>query len=451
MNGKNSVGATSSKRDGFSGRWGFILACIGSAVGMGNIWLFPGRVSGYGGASFLIPYFLFVGVIGFSGVIGEMAFGRATRSGPVGAFEQAVASRGKDKKLGAMIGLIPVFGSLALAIGYSVVVGWILKYMLGAFTGATLAPEDVSGYAAAFNATACTLGNNFWQILGLAITFLIMAAGIASGIERANNIMMPLFFALFLGLAIYILTLPGALDGYRYLFTIDPVMLADPKTWVFALGQAFFSLSLAGNGTLIYGSYLKEDTDIIGSAWKVALFDTLAAMLAALVIIPAMATAGEKLSQGGPGLMFIFLPNLFRGMPGGRVLVIIFFVAVFFAGLSSLINLYEAPIATLQERLGFSRGKAVLSIAAVGIVVSIGIQGIVSDWMDFVSIYICPLGAGLAGILFYWVYGPKFVREQLQKGRERPIGGWLEFMTRYVFCILTVLVLILGVYYGGIG
>ena len=149
--------------------------------------------------------------------------------------------------------------------------------------------------------------------------------------------------------------------------------------------------------------------------------------------------------------MFIFLPNLFKGMPGGRILLIIFFVAVFFAGLTSLINLFEAPIATLQERFNLSRGKAVAVIAAIGIIVSVSIQGIVSGWMDFVSIYICPLGAGLAGIMFYWVFGSDYVREQLQKGRTKPIGKWLEPMTKYVFCGLTVAVFVLGIFYGGIG
>ncbi len=441
-----------SARDSFGSRWGFILACIGSAVGMGNIWMFPTRVSKFGGGSFLLAYFLFVFVIGFSGVIGEMAFGRATRSGPIGAFSQAVASRGKNPRIGAAIGIIPVLGSLALAIGYSVVMGWILRYMIGAFTGSVLKPEGVDGFAAQFGGVATAFGNNLCVILSLVIAFGIMAFGIASGIEKANKIMMPLFFCLFLGLAVYMFLQPGSAAGYQYMFRIDPAALRQPETWVFALGQAFFSLSLAGNGTLIYGSYLRDEEDIVGSAWKVALFDTLAAMLAALVIIPAMATAGSQLDQGGPGLMFIFLPNLFQSMPGSRLIVIVFFVGVFLAGMTSLINLYEAPIATLQEKLGLSRPRAVLVIAAIGVVVSLLIQGIVEGWMNFVSIYVCPLGAGLAGILFYWVYGEKFVREQLQKGRAKPIGRWLEPMTKCVFCGLTIAVFILGVLTpGGIG
>lgn len=419
---------------------------------MGNIWMFPTRVSKFGGGSFLLAYFLFVFVIGFSGVIGEMAFGRATRSGPIGAFSQAVASRGKNPKIGAAIGFIPVLGSLALAIGYSVVMGWILRYLVASLTGEVLAPTDIDGFSAMFGSTASPFGNNLYVILSLVIAFIIMAFGIASGIEKANKIMMPLFFLLFLGLAVYMFFQPGAAEGYRYMFRIDPEAIRQKETWVYALGQAFFSLSLAGNGTLIYGSYLRDDEDIIGSAWKVALFDTLAAMLAALVIIPAMATAGSQLNSGGPGLMFIFLPALFQSMPGSRLIVIVFFVGVFLAGMTSLINLYEAPTATIQEKFGLSRPRAVLVIAAIGTVISVCIQGIVEGWMNFVSIYVCPLGAGLAGIMFYWVYGEKFVREQVQKGRMKPIGRWLEPMTKIVFCGLTIAVFILGVLTpGGIG
>ena len=389
------------KRDSFNNKWGFILACIGSAVGMGNIWMFPTRVSMYGGGSYLIPYFIFVALIGFTGVIGEMSFGRATKSGPVDAFGYACETKNKNKrKLGEAIGFIPVLGALAMAIGYTVVMGWILKYMIGAFTGKTLAPADTEGFAASFGSMASAFGNNVWQIVALVIGIIILMFGVGRGIEKANKIMMPVFFILFAVLGIYVAFQPGAIEGYKYIFRVDPEAFADPKTWIFALGQAFFSLSIAGNGTLIYGSYLSDNEDIPAAAGRVALFDTIAAMLAALVIIPAMATTGAQLNQGGPGLMFIFLPALFKSMPGGYIVAIIFFVAVFMAGLSSLINLYEAPIATIQEKLHLGRKASCTIIAAIALVVSICIQGIVSGWMDILSIYICPLGAGLAGIMF---------------------------------------------------
>lgn len=440
------------KRDSFNNKWGFILACIGSAVGMGNIWMFPTRVSMYGGGSYMIPYFIFVALIGFTGVIGEMSFGRATKSGPVDAFGYACETKNKNKrKLGEAIGFIPVLGALAMAIGYTVVMGWILKYMIGAFTGKTLAPADTEGFAASFGSMASAFGNNVWQIVALVIGIIILMFGVGRGIEKANKIMMPVFFILFAVLGIYVAFQPGAIEGYKYIFRVDPEAFADPKTWIFALGQAFFSLSIAGNGTLIYGSYLSDNEDIPAAAGRVALFDTIAAMLAALVIIPAMATTGAQLNQGGPGLMFIFLPALFKSMPGGYIVAIIFFVAVFMAGLSSLINLYEAPIATIQEKLHLGRKASCTIIAAIALVVSICIQGIVSGWMDILSIYICPLGAGLAGIMFFWVCGKKYVETQVNTGRDKKFTDKFYPICKYIFCPVCFLVLILGIVLGGIG
>lgn len=439
-----------NKRDSFNNKWGFILACIGSAVGMGNIWMFPTRVSMYGGGSYLIPYFIFVALIGFTGVIGEMSFGRATKSGPVDAFGYACETKNK-RKLGEAIGFIPVLGALAMAIGYTVVMGWILKYMIGAFTGKTLASADTEGFAASFGSMASAFGNNVWQIVALVIGIIILMFGVGRGIEKANKIMMPVFFILFAVLGIYVAFQPGAIEGYKYIFRVDPKAFADPKTWIFALGQAFFSLSVAGNGTLIYGSYLSDNEDIPAAAGRVALFDTIAALLAALVIIPAMATTGAQLNQGGPGLMFIFLPALFKSMPGGYIVAIIFFVAVFMAGLSSLINLYEAPIATIQEKLHLGRKASCAIIAVIALVVSICIQGIVSEWMDILSIYICPLGAGLAGIMFFWVCGKKYVETQVNTGRDKKLTDKFYPICKYIFCPICFLVLILGIVLGGIG
>ena len=438
------------QRESFKSQWGFILACIGSSVGMGNIWMFSTRVSSYGGGSFLIPYFIFVALVGFTGVIGEMSFGRATRSGPVDAFGIACERKGK-RKYGEALGMIPVLGAMAMAIGYTVVMGWILKYAVGTFTGKTLAPADTEGFAASFGSMASAFGNNVWQIVALVIGIIILMFGVGRGIEKANKIMMPVFFILFAVLGIYVAFQPGAIEGYKYIFRVDPEAFADPKTWIFALGQAFFSLSIAGNGTLIYGSYLSDNEDIPAAAGRVALFDTIAAMLAALVIIPAMATTGAQLNQGGPGLMFIFLPALFKSMPGGYIVAIIFFVAVFMAGLSSLINLYEAPIATIQEKLHLGRKASCTIIAAIALVVSICIQGIVSGWMDILSIYICPLGAGLAGIMFFWVCGKKYVETQVNTGRDKKFTDKFYPICKYIFCPVCFLVLILGIVLGGIG
>lgn len=438
------------KRDLFGSRWGFILSCIGSAVGMGNIWMFPTRVSKFGGGSFLIWYALFIVLVSATGVIGEMSFGRGTRSGPVDAFGAACEKRG-IRKLGETIGLIPMLGSMAMAIGYTVVMGWIFRYTAGTFTGLTLAPESVEEFARVFGTMAAPFGNNLWQMIAVTSAFAILIFGVGGGIERANKVLMPVFFFLFLGLGIYIAAQPGAIQGYRYIFRIDRDLLFDPQVIMYAMGQAFFSLSVAGNGTLIYGSYLGENEDIPASARNVAFFDTLAAMLAALVIIPAMATVGAQLDQGGPGLMFIFLPNLFKGMLGGRIIAIIFFVAVSFAGITSLINLYEAPIATVQEKFGLSRKMACVAVGIIGAVVSVIIQGIVSGWMDVLSIYICPLGAGIASVMFFWLFGKRYVESQVNRGRKKPLGTWFYPLGKYVFTGLCFLVLVVGAVVGGIG
>lgn len=245
------------KREVFGSRFGFIVACIGSAVGMGNIWMFPYRTGQYGGAAFLIPYFIFVVILGFSGVVGEMAFGRAMKTGPLGAFGKAMEMRGK--KGGKLLGMIPVLGSFAIAVGYSVVVGWFLRFLWGAVTGELMETKDTGAY---FGEISGNFGSVGWHFLGLGLTFLIMIFGISKGIEKMNKIMMPVFFVFFIFLMIRVFTLDHAAAGYEYLFVPKWEYLKNPKTWVYALGQAFFSLSLAGSGTIVYGSYLSKDTDV---------------------------------------------------------------------------------------------------------------------------------------------------------------------------------------------
>ncbi len=439
-------------KDGFDSKIGFVLACVGSAVGMGNLWRFPVLVSAWGGMTFLIPYFIFVILIGRTGVVGEIALGRSTGCGPIGAFGKATEEAGKGKRLGEMIGLIPVLGSMALAIGYSCVVGWIVKYLVMAFSGQIYAMgTDMDTIGGTFGATASSWGNNVWLVVGMAVTFAIMAFGIADGIEKANKVMMPLLFAMLIALAIYVAFQPGAAAGYKYIFTVNPAGLADPKLWIFAFGQAFFSLSIAGNGTVIYGSYLGSDEDVPAAAVNIALFDTIAALVAAFLMIPAIATTGSQLESGGPGLMFIYLINVMNSMPGGRIVAMVFYLCVIFAGLSSLVNLFEAPVATLQQQFGLSRVKAVVAIGVVGTVVGLVIQGIVSEWMDVVSIYICPLGAALAGLMFFWVFGKKYVLKEVNRGCAKPLGERWFAVGKYVYVIACIAALILGAIYGGIG
>ena len=461
---------TLEKRDGFNSRWGFILACIGSAVGMGNIWRFPIMVSTYGGMTFLSPYFIFVVLIGSSGVMEEFALGRWAAAGPVDAFGKCTEERTGKKHIGRAIGAIPIIGSMMLAIGYTVVMSWIFKYCWMSISGSLYAlGTDMGNIGGAFGATAPEaktlgealsmmfsngifgIGNGVWLIVGLVISLAIMGFGIGGGIEKANKIMMPLLFGLFLILGVYIAFLPGSGEGYKYIFTVNPAGLLDIKVWVYAFGQAFFSLSVAGNGSVIYGSYLSRDEDIPSSARNVAVFDTIAALLAAFVILPAMAAGGVEPSKGGPGLMFVYLVNVLNGMVGGRIVGVIFFVCVLFAGVSSIVNLYEAPVAFLQEEFHLKRVPAVAIIGVVGCIVALCIQPWTSQWMDVVSIYICPLGAFLAGVMFFWVLKKETAIEAVSYGIKKPIGNWFYPLGKYGYCILSVLALIFGAAWGGIG
>ncbi len=434
-------------RDQFKSKFGFILACVGSAVGMGNIWLFPYRVGQFGGAAFLIPYLLFVLLIGFTGVIGEMALGRAMKTGPLGAYKKAFDKKGF--KAGGIAGLIPTLASLALAIGYAVVVGWILRFTVGAITGAVTSSKNSGAY---FGAIAGNFGSIPWHLLGLVIVFAIMLFGVGDGIEKINKVLMPLFFVLFIALAIRVAILGGdAVKGYAYLFKPDWSLLGKADTWIYALGQAFFSLSLAGCGTLVYGSYLSDDENIVSSAVYVAIFDTIAAMLAALVIIPAVFAFGIEPSAGPP-LMFITMPEVFKSMPAGGLFASIFFIAVLFAGVTSLMNLFESPVEGLQSKYGLSRPVSIGIVAVIAVAVGVFLEGdALGGWMDFVSIYALPLGALLAGFTFFWVLGFPEAEEQVSLGRPNKVGAWFKFFGKYVFCGITVVVYILGLLYGGIG
>lgn len=438
-------------RGEFRTRLGFIIACVGSAVGMGNIWMFPYRTGEFGGSAFLIAYFIFVILLGFSGVIGEMAFGRSVKCGPVGAFTKAMEMRfgPKGRIPGKIIGMIPVLGSLGIAIGYSVVVGWFLKYLWGTISGELMQAEDMGAY---FGELAVDFGSIGWHFLGLLLTFAIMLMGVSKGIEKMNKVMMPIFFIFFILLLIRVVMLPGAAEGYRYMFVPRWEELGNIQTWVYALGQAFFSLSLAGSGTIVYGSYLKKDIDVVSCAGNVALFDTCAALLAGMVVIPAVFAFGLDVGSGPP-LMFITLPAVFQQIPFGALFAVIFFIAVIFAAVTSLMNLFETPIEALQSELKLSRRTSVCIVALIAAAVGVFIESgdAVGGWMDAVSIYIIPLGALIAAVMFFWICPKGYAREQIQMGREKKVGKWLEPVTKYVFVGITFAVYVLGIFFGGIG
>ena len=266
----------------------------------------------------------------------------------------------RGKRGGSVIGIMPLAGVLGIAIGYSVVVGWVLRYSAGAITGSVL-QSDAQTY---FNTLATDFGSIPWHIVAIALTALILILGVSGGIEKISKFMMPTFFILFVIIAARVFFLPGSAEGYAYLLKPDWSYLANPKTWIYAMGQAFFSLSINGAGMLIYGSYMRRDEDIIKHAGYTAVLDTIAALLAGFAIIPAVFAFGID-PTSGPSLMFVTLPQVFQQMPAGRLFAILFFISVFFAGITSLVNMMEACSEALSDRLHFSRTTAVVTISVI--------------------------------------------------------------------------------------
>lgn len=430
----------------FSSKFGFILASVGSAVGMGNIWLFPYRVGQYGGAAFLIPYFIFVALFGLVGLSGEFAFGRLTGTGPIGSYEYALQTKGK--KGGAFLGAIPLFGSLGIAIGYAIIVGWVLRFAFGSATG-TMFQYSAEEY---FSQITGAFGSTPWHIIAIGFAVLGLIGGILKGIEKISKFMMPAFFILFVVIAIRVAFLPGAVEGYKYLLIPKWDYLLNPETWIMAMGQAFFSLSITGSGMIIYGSYLNKKEDIVHSACITALLDTCAALIAGFAIIPAVFAFGLD-PKSGPPLMFITLPKVFAQMPLGNIFALFFFVSVFFAGITSLINMFEVCSEAAQSRLKMKRIPAVLlvGIAAFAVGLFIEYEPYMGRWMDVITIYVVPIGAVLCSIMIYWILGNQKINAELNLGRKKPIGKAFDFTAKYVYVFLAGTVVVLSIVYGGIG
>lgn len=437
-----------SKNGTFSTKAGFVLAAVGSAVGMGNIWMFPYRTGQYGGAAFLIPYLLFIALFGYVGLSGEFALGRLTGTGPIGSYEYAMKSRGK--RGGAILGAIPLFGSLGIAIGYSIIVGWVLRAAFGAITGSLLTTEPEIFFS---QMSAENFSSVPYHTIVVVLTVLILFFGVSGGIEKINKVMMPAFFILFFIIAIRVAFLPGAADGYRYLLVPQWEYLLQPKTWIYAMGQAFFSLSVTGSGMIIYGSYLRKNEDIVHSSTMTAVLDTCAAMLAGFAILPAVFSFNLD-PAAGPQLLFITLPRVFQQMPAGRLFALLFFISVLFAGLTSLANMLEAVSEAAQTQLKLSRRTAVILTGAATLAVGLFIEAepLMGQWMDIITLYVVPIGAILGAVMIYWVLGTQRIQSELMLGRNRPLGRAFVPLSRYVYVILAALVVICSfIIPGGIG
>ena len=432
-----------NKNGNFKSTVGFVLACVGSAVGMGNIWMFPYRLGQYGGAAFLIPYLIFITLFGLVGLSAEFALGRMAKTGTLGAYAYCWKN-----KFGKYIGWLPLLGSLGIAIGYSVILGWVFRSIQGVVTNELLTnsiPAFFTNMTQSFSNVPC-------HFLVLFITCLLLFTSATNAIEKVNKILMPAFFILFIFLAIRVSLFDGAIEGYKFLFVPKWEYLLNKETWIMAMGQAFFSLSITGSGMIVYGAYLKDDVDIPKASMQTAVFDTIAAMLAALAIMPAVFSFGID-PVSGPSLMFLTLPEVFKQMPLGNFFALFFFISVAFAGITSLINMLEAVCESWQNRFHISRKKAVLLCGIITFIVSVCIENgdIVGKWMDVVTIYIIPFAALLGAITIYYVLGWNDLKQELDKGRKKPVGPTFKFLGKYVYVFLAIIILILGILYNGIG
>lgn len=432
-----------NKNGNFKSTVGFVLACVGSAVGMGNIWMFPYRLGQYGGAAFLIPYLIFIALFGLVGLSAEFALGRMAKTGTLGAYAYCWKN-----KFGKYIGWLPLLGSLGIAIGYSVILGWVFRSIQGVLTNELLT-NDIPAF---FTNMTQSFSNVPCHFLILFVTCLLLFTSATNAIEKVNKVLMPAFFILFIILAIRVSLFNGAIEGYKFLFVPKWEYLLNKETWIMAMGQAFFSLSITGSGMIVYGAYLKDDVDIPKASMQTAIFDTIAAMLAALAIMPAVFSFGID-PVSGPSLMFLTLPEVFKQMPLGNFFALFFFISVAFAGITSLINMLEAVCESWQNRFHISRKKAVLLCGIITFIISVCIENgdIVGKWMDVVTIYIIPFAALLGAITIYYILGWNALKQELDKGRKKPVGPTFKFLGKYVYVFLALIILILGILYNGIG
>ena len=423
------------KRGNFSNKIGFVLAAAGSAVGLGNIWRFPYLAAKYGGGTFLLVYLILAVTFGFSLMIAEIAIGRKTGLSAIGAFKAL------DKRFGA-VGYLAAIIPIIIFPYYSVIGGWVIKYLVTFCSGGGMAAANDNYFGTFAAGTAEPL---IYFFIFIAFTALGVWFGVEKGIEKVSKVMMPILVVLTIFIAIYGLTIDGAKDGLIYY--IKP-RLSDFtfKTVIAAMGQLFYSMSLAMGIMITYGSYMKKENNLESSVRQIEIFDTAIAFLAGLTIIPAVFafSGGDKAALGkGPSLMFVTLPKVFDSMPFGSVIGTVFFVLVLFAALTSAISLMETIVSIFSDKLGWSRHKATLIVficaVAIGVLPCLGFGVLdfihigamtILDIMDFVSNSILmPICALFTCILIGFVVKPKAVIDEATRNGEK-------FKSRNLFVVV---------------
>lgn len=440
-------------RSTWSGKWAFILAAAASAVGLGNMWRFPYLAAKYGGGTFLITYLILVFTFGVSLLLLETALGRKTGLSAIGAFS----------KFGHKYGFIGFLASVVPFIitpYYCIIGGWVTKYAATFLTGGEMALADGGSFFSSF--ITSNVQSYVWMLLFIVAAFAVVALGVKGGIEKANLVMMPALIVMAIAIAIYTLTLPGALDGARY-YLVPDFSKISPEMIIGALGQMFYSLSLAMGIMITYGSYLSKKESLTHGVSRVACFDLGVSFLAGLMIVPAAFVAmgsGDAVAQhSGPSLMFVILPEVFGKMGAvGGVVGFIFFLLVLFAALTSAISLAETCVSIVQDGMHWSRKKSLAVtfafVVIAGCIVNAGynvlsfIQPLgegssLLDLADFVSnSVIMPIVALLTCVFVGWIIKPKVIIDEVAQSSPFKLRGAWTVMIKYVAPVLIVIILV---------
>lgn len=413
----------SEKRSSFSGNIGFILAAAGSAVGLGNLWRFPYLAAQYGGGIFLFVYLILVFTFGFSLLILEIAIGRKTKVSSITAYEKL---NKKFSWMGILSLLIPVL----ILPYYSVIGGWVIKYMTVFLTGQGKVAADSGFFGNFIGQTASPL---FMFFIYITLTTIVVAFGVEKGVERVSKFMMPVLILITIGIAIFVATIPGAGEGIKY-YILPDFSKFSFKTLCAAMGQLFYSLSIAMGIMVAYGSYVKDDINLNESVTQIQVFDTLVAFLSGMMIVPAVYifSGEEGLATGGAGLMFKTLPMVFDAMPMGNFVGGAFFILVFFAALTSSISLMEAIVSMFMDKFKLTRMKAVIIVYVITLILGVPSALGYGIWshitvlgMDFLTFFdyisnsvMMPILAIATCVLAGWFMNLKDIEDEITKNGE---------------------------------
>lgn len=435
-----------TQRSSFSGKMGFVLAAAGSAVGLGNIWRFPYLAAKYGGGIFLLCYLILAVTFGFALMVAEIAIGRRTRQSAIhayGALDQ------RFRFLGPLASLVPII----ITPYYCVIGGWVMKYMFAYGTGGGAALAE-DGYFSTFISSSSPM---VWFILFVAVTVVIVMTGVEKGVEKVSKVMMPLLVLLSLGISIYSLTLPNAMEGVKY-YLMPDFSKFSVTTILAAMGQLFYSMSLAMGIMITYGSYMKKDTHLTAAVHQIEIFDTGIAFLAGLMVIPAVFSfTGGADVNAGPGLMFMTLPKVFGSIPATNIIGALFFLLVLLAALTSSISLTETVVSILCDKTGMKRmtsclitiglliGLGSLSVLGYGVLAQVQIIGMAFlDFFDFISnSVLMPVVAFLTCVLVGYVIKPATLIEEAEAEGAGFQGKKLfVFVIKYLapVCIVAILI-----------